>query len=106
MFARAAIVLFALPALALAQGLAVGCQTGNLTCCNQLVDSQDPLSGDLLGSLIPVIGDVTTVIGLGCDPVAVFGGAGTGCNEQTVCCENTAMEGAIGLGCVPLNVNT
>ncbi|KAG6827250.1 hypothetical protein H0H92_012631, partial [Tricholoma furcatifolium] len=68
--------------------------------------SQSPIAADLLGGLLPILGDITGMIGLDCDPVSVAGGAGVDCNEQTVCCENNNFEGTlISLGCTPININ-
>ncbi|KAF7800301.1 hypothetical protein EIP86_011550 [Pleurotus ostreatoroseus] len=79
------------------------CNTGSISCCNQVIDSQSKEGNALLGLLGIVLGDVTGLLGLGCSPLSVIGvGSGNACSASPVCCENNSVGGLISIGCVPI----
>ncbi|KXN81414.1 Hydrophobin-B [Leucoagaricus sp. SymC.cos] len=82
------------------------CNAGPMQCCNQLLKSKD--SKQLLaanGIAASVLAGVTGFVGAGCTPVTVAGvGSGAQCSSQTVCCQKNGFNGAIAIGCNPINV--
>ncbi|KAK7472298.1 sc3 hydrophobin [Stygiomarasmius scandens] len=81
------------------------CNTGSLQCCNSVQSASSPAVAGLLGLLGVVVQDVTAQVGLTCNPISVIGVGGNSCSAQPVCCENNNFNGAVALGCTPINVN-
>ncbi|KAI0635184.1 fungal hydrophobin-domain-containing protein [Trametes polyzona] len=81
------------------------CNTGSLSCCNQLYKSDSAEGQWLLGLLNVALGTVTGQVGVNCSPINVIGGlSGTSCKQEPVCCENNAVGTVISLGCVPVSL--
>ncbi|KAF5392268.1 hypothetical protein D9757_001574 [Collybiopsis confluens] len=86
-------------------GPTAACNTGSISCCNQVQDVngqnagavQNVISG-ILG--IPITIPIAGTIGLNC--VAALGT--NSCKSQTVCCTNSQFNGLINLGCSPINI--
>jgi hypothetical protein len=81
------------------------CNTGPVQCCNSVTTASNPVASLLIGLLgiLGVGGDV--VVGLTCSPLSVIGIGGNSCSSQPVCCENNNFNGAIAIGCSPINLN-
>ncbi|KAK0194970.1 hydrophobin [Armillaria mellea] len=77
------------------------CDTGSAQCCKSPKSSAVQNALGLLG--IP-IGDITTGVGLTCDPIMVIGLGTTQCANQPVCCEKNNFNGLVALGCTPINI--
>ncbi|KAF4618828.1 hypothetical protein D9613_010048 [Agrocybe pediades] len=115
MFARVYSVffflLFALPLLASAtavprtDGPSNQCNTGTISCCNQVGSASSLGLGSLLGLLGVVLDPITAIIGLNCSPINVIGLGGNSCSAQPVCCTGNTFGGLINLGCSPINLN-
>ncbi|KAF8838083.1 hydrophobin [Paxillus ammoniavirescens] len=82
------------------------CNTGSISCCNQ-VQSAQQASGLLtqLG-LAAVAAAAGGNVGLTCTPVTIIG-TGSGCDatQQPVCCTGNQFNGLVNVGCTPINVN-
>ncbi|KAK0434465.1 hydrophobin 2 [Armillaria borealis] len=113
MFARvSAFTLLALPLLATATVVlprtdgAACSATGTAQCCTSTQSSSNlsPSLTTLLGLLGVVISDLTANVGLTCTPITVLGVGDTQCNNQAVCCNNNNFNGAVALGCTPINI--
>ncbi|KAI0777707.1 fungal hydrophobin-domain-containing protein [Trametes elegans] len=75
------------------------CSTGNLQCCNSVVESNSDSANLLLGLLGIVLGDLTGLIGLNCSPLSVIGiGTGNACSSNAVCCTNNNVGGLLSVG--------
>lgn len=101
MFARIFAVA-SLVAFALADGQ---CNTGSIQCCegSTTVQNYNDASG-ILG-LIPIVADVTALVGLNCSPISVVGtGAGCEANQEPLCCSNNKYNGLVNIGCTPINI--
>ncbi|KAG7441379.1 fungal hydrophobin [Guyanagaster necrorhizus] len=103
MFARLSaftLTALALPLLAVANS----CSSGTLQCCNSV---QDPSSKAVQTALADVgvnVGDITVPVGLTCDPITVIGVGSNQCSSQAACCTGNNYNGAVVLGCNPVNV--
>ncbi|KAG0707992.1 fungal hydrophobin [Suillus ampliporus] len=82
------------------------CNTGSIQCCQssstvQQFNALAPLLG-----LIPIVADVTALLGFGCSPLTVVG-TGSGCvaNQEPLCCTGNAYNGLVNIGCSPINLN-
>ncbi|KAJ3576502.1 hypothetical protein NP233_g381 [Leucocoprinus birnbaumii] len=98
----------ALPAIAAATAVprqSGNCNTGALTCCNQVQQANSTTVNQLAGLLGLVLGPITGLVGLGCSPIDVLGVGGNSCSAQPVCCTGNTFGGLIGLGCNPINLN-
>ncbi|KAK0447421.1 fungal hydrophobin [Desarmillaria tabescens] len=84
--------------------LASSCDSANLQCCNSVQSGNSNAVGMLLGLLGVVLSDVTALVGISCTPITIVGVGSTGCNQQTVCCQNNTFNGIIAIGCVPINI--
>ncbi|KAF5316703.1 hypothetical protein D9619_006800 [Psilocybe cf. subviscida] len=110
---RASFALLALPVLAAAtavprtdgSGPSNQCNGGTLQCCNSVQSASNPLVGLLAGLLGIVLGPITGQVGLTCSPLSVVGISGTSCSQQSVCCTGNNFNGAIVVGCTPININ-
>ncbi|KAF7800307.1 hypothetical protein EIP86_011556 [Pleurotus ostreatoroseus] len=81
------------------------CNTGSISCCNSVVESNSAEANLLLGLLGVVLGSVTGLLGLGCSPISVIGiGSGNACSANPVCCENNSIGGIINIGCIPITL--
>jgi hypothetical protein len=81
------------------------CNTGGAQCCNSVQQANSGPATALLGLLGIVLGNTDILVGITCTPITVVGGGGVNCNEQPVCCSNNNFNGAIALGCTPININ-
>ncbi|KAI0765930.1 hydrophobin [Trametes elegans] len=107
MFAKAVIYTTAVfTALAAATPVPQGsgsCNTGPISCCNEVRSASDTGVTTLLGLLGVVLDDITASVGLQCSPINVIGaGAGNACSSTPVCCQNNNFGGLISIGCVPI----
>ncbi|KAF5354822.1 hypothetical protein D9756_005703 [Leucocoprinus leucothites] len=103
----AALVL-ALPAIAAATAIPRddgNCNTGSISCCNQVQQANSTAVNSLAGLLGIAVPDITGLIGLGCSPLNILGLGGNSCSAQPVCCSGNSFGGLIGLGCNPINLN-
>ncbi|KAL1948738.1 hypothetical protein VTO73DRAFT_10544 [Trametes versicolor] len=79
------------------------CNTGPITCCEDVRSADDASVATLLGLLGVVVQDVTAQVGIQCSPINVIGAAsGNACSATPVCCENNNVGGLISVGCVPV----
>ncbi|PPQ88679.1 hypothetical protein CVT25_010265 [Psilocybe cyanescens] len=112
MFSRiSAIALLALPLLAAATAVPRGgdgqCNTGAVQCCNQVGTAHTLLANDagLASVLNLVVAPVTAILGVSCTPISVIAAAGNSCTSQPVCCTQNNFNGAVNVGCSPVNAN-
>jgi len=75
------------------------CSTGPVQCCNQVGAANSAGIAKTLGLLGVVVQDVSAVVGLDCTSVDVLAITGQSCSAQSVCCENTQMNGLVNIGC-------
>ncbi|KAJ3524591.1 hypothetical protein NM688_g8534 [Phlebia brevispora] len=69
------------------------CNTGSISCCDQVLDSSSEEANLLLGLLGIVLDGVTGLLGLDCSPISVIGvGSGSECSASPVCCENNSVH--------------
>lgn len=74
------------------------CSTGQLLCCNSLVQSVSAEGQLLLASLgLPGVGGIAGGIGATCNPMPASGT----CAAQPMCCTNNVSNGLVVLGCTP-----
>ncbi|KAG9312675.1 hydrophobin 2 [Chiua virens] len=79
------------------------CNTGDLQCCNNVMNATD-MKG-LLDTL-SLSYDETDAVGIDCIPFNVPGvGEGAGCQQQPLCCSNESYNGFINVGCSPIDTN-
>ncbi|KAH9848748.1 hydrophobin [Lenzites betulinus] len=79
------------------------CNTGPISCCQDVRSADDHSVATLLGLLGVVVHDLTASVGLQCSPISVIGASsGNGCSATPVCCENNNVGGLISVGCVPI----
>ncbi|KAJ8488970.1 hypothetical protein ONZ51_g3231 [Trametes cubensis] len=106
MFAKVAIYTTAIfTALAAATPVPQGsasCNTGPISCCQDVRSASDGAVTTLLGLLGVVLQDVTASVGLNCSPISVIGVGGGACSATPVCCENNNVGGLISIGCIPI----
>ncbi|KAI0641396.1 hydrophobin [Trametes meyenii] len=107
MFAKTAIVAASLfTALAAATPVPQGsgsCNTGPISCCQDVRSASDSAVTSLLGLLGVVVEDLTVAVGIQCSPLSVIGvGSGNACSATPVCCENNSVGGLINIGCIPI----
>ncbi|PPQ94225.1 hypothetical protein CVT25_006651 [Psilocybe cyanescens] len=81
------------------------CNTGDLQCCNSTGAANEASISKILGLLGIVVQDVTALVGVNCTPITVIGAGGNSCTAQPVCCTNNSFNGAVALGCTPVNLN-
>ncbi|KAG0696054.1 fungal hydrophobin [Suillus ampliporus] len=81
------------------------CNTGSIQCCQSSYTVQQYNANPLL-SLLPIIADVTGLVGLGCSGVTVIG-TSSGCeaNQEPLCCTGNEYNGLVNIGCSPINLN-
>ncbi|KAI0367425.1 hydrophobin [Pilatotrama ljubarskyi] len=107
MFAKVAVYTVAVfTALAAATPVPQGgasCNTGAITCCQDVRPASDVGITTLLGLLGVVVEDVTASVGVQCNPINVVGVAsGNTCSSTPVCCQNNNVGGLVSIGCVPI----
>ncbi|KAL7277103.1 hypothetical protein ACG7TL_008948 [Trametes sanguinea] len=108
MFAKVAIYTTAVfTALAAAtpvpQATSGSCNTGPISCCQDVRPASDTSVSTILGLLGVVVQDLTASVGIQCSPLSVIGvGSGSACSATPVCCENNSVGGLINIGCVPI----
>ncbi|KAI0821822.1 fungal hydrophobin-domain-containing protein [Trametes gibbosa] len=79
------------------------CNTGPISCCQDVRTADDHSVATLLGLLGVVVQDLTASVGLQCSPISVVGvSSGNACSATPVCCENNNIGGLISIGCVPI----
>ncbi|EGN99547.1 hypothetical protein SERLA73DRAFT_134819 [Serpula lacrymans var. lacrymans S7.3] len=82
------------------------CNTGSISCCNSVQDSNSTAVTGLLGLLGVSLEGIVGQVGLSCSPLSVIGvGGASSCNAEPVCCTNNQFNGLINLGCSPINLN-
>ncbi|KDR81102.1 hypothetical protein GALMADRAFT_60808 [Galerina marginata CBS 339.88] len=81
------------------------CNTGGLQCCNSVQAANSPSLATIFALLGIVVGSVTGQVGVTCSPITVIGAGGNSCSAQPVCCSNNSFNGAVALGCTPVNIN-
>ncbi|KAG1733345.1 fungal hydrophobin [Suillus paluster] len=101
MFARL-LAVASLVAFAVADGQ---CNTGSISCCNSSTSTSNWNSASKILGLVPVVADVTALVGLGCSGVTVVG-TSSSCqaNQQPLCCSGNKYNGLVNIGCTPINV--
>ncbi|TFK80850.1 fungal hydrophobin [Polyporus arcularius HHB13444] len=81
------------------------CSTGNLQCCNQVQEANDPATSVLLALIGVVVQGVDVLVGLDCNPISVINVGGSNqCNAQAVCCSDNNVGGLASIGCVPVTL--
>ncbi|KAI5997244.1 hydrophobin-3 precursor [Pisolithus orientalis] len=102
-FAVAAFAALAIAGPLEVRGGSTQCDTGALSCCNQVQSVQSLFdNAGFIGADIPV----SALVGVSCTPVTVLGtGSGAQCSTQPVCCTSNNMYGTANMGCMPVNVN-
>lgn len=76
------------------------CSTGQVLCCNSLVQSTTAEGQLLLVSLgLSGVGGIVGGLGVTCTPMSASGT----CAAQPVCCTNNNFNGAVAAGCTPVN---
>ncbi|KAI0750503.1 hydrophobin [Fomes fomentarius] len=104
LFAVSALAILAAATPATQGSSPTGCSTGTLQCCSSTQSANSTSIAPILAGLGIVIQDVNALVGLGCSPVTGVGvGTGNACSADTVCCDNTALGGLLGVGCIPIN---
>ncbi|KIJ61492.1 hypothetical protein HYDPIDRAFT_137833 [Hydnomerulius pinastri MD-312] len=109
MFSRIlAVVPFAL--LAVAGGVSTipesQCNTGSVSCCDQTQSTADYMGLLSTLGLADVGAIVNALVGVSCTPVTIIGlSSSCDANQSPVCCTNNEFNGAINLGCSPVNLN-
>ncbi|KAF8838440.1 hydrophobin [Paxillus ammoniavirescens] len=82
------------------------CNTGSISCCNQVQTAQQ--ANQILSqyNLVAAAAAAGGNVGLTCTPVTVVG-TGSGCDatQQPVCCTGNQFNGVVNIGCTPINVN-
>jgi hypothetical protein len=77
------------------------CSTGTQACCNSVQKASTPQAQKALGSLgLQAAADA--LVGLTCSPVSVVNGGGSECVTQAACCNTSAFNGIVAIGCDPL----
>jgi len=105
--ASMAVFVSALPRPDGSSSITNSCNGGTVQCCTSYqATSSDAVQQkakelDLLDAIVPA--DVTA--GLTCTPVSVLTLAGQSCTAQQACCSGNSFDGAIVLGCNPINAN-
>ncbi|KAJ3560046.1 hypothetical protein NP233_g383 [Leucocoprinus birnbaumii] len=101
-------LVLALPAIAAATAIprqSGNCNTGSISCCNQVQQANSTAVSQLGGLLGIVLDPIEGLIGLGCSPLNILGIGGNSCSAQPVCCTGNTFGGLISLGCNPINLN-
>ncbi|KAF5311084.1 hypothetical protein D9619_007793 [Psilocybe cf. subviscida] len=80
------------------------CNVGTLQCCNSLQAANSPAASNLLGPLGVVVGAVQGLVGITCSPLSAIAISGNSCTTQSACCTNNSFNGAVALGCTPINI--
>ncbi|KAG1762819.1 fungal hydrophobin [Suillus occidentalis] len=97
--------IFALLPFALFAAAQSQCDTGTIQCCEKdsMYSQTEPNLTEL--GLVDVAAVVDAFVGLSCSGINVVG-TSTGCtaNQEPVCCENEKYNGAVSIGCTPINV--
>ncbi|KAF8344928.1 hydrophobin-251 [Amanita rubescens] len=86
-------------------GGSFNCSTGTQKCCNSVQDAKSPEAAGVIAGLLGVgVGQITGMVGLNCiDAIPILGGSS--CDNQAACCKGNNFNGAVVLGCTPINVN-
>ncbi|KOC17116.1 hydrophobin [Aspergillus flavus AF70] len=78
------------------------CDNGPVQCCATVGLPTDSAVSPLLGLLGVVVPDMSTQVGLTCNPI-VQGGS---CPGHPVCCTGNNFNGLLALGCTPVTLST
>ncbi|KAH6899495.1 hydrophobin, partial [Coprinopsis sp. MPI-PUGE-AT-0042] len=84
------------------------CNGGTVQCCNWTQSSKNLSNGlqGLLAGLGVNVSQLTGQVGVTCTGVKVLAvGGGSSCTQQKVCCSNNNFNGAVALGCNPINIS-
>ncbi|KAF9468231.1 hydrophobin 1 [Collybia nuda] len=106
MFSKVAILATLSVALSVAatpSGNEFECTTGPIYCCNSLEQSQSAAGTKILAGVGIAAKDVTGLVGQNCSPTTIVGtGKGANCAQKPVCCEENKDNGAVVIGCSPI----
>ncbi|RDX40519.1 hypothetical protein K466DRAFT_583137 [Polyporus arcularius HHB13444] len=101
-FSRA-LILAALPLLAVATAIQGRADALITSCCSTVGSSSDPAIASQLGLLGIVLDGV--LVGLDCTPITIVVGTGTTtCSGTTVTCTDNSDGGLVQIGCVPITL--
>ncbi|TFK71001.1 fungal hydrophobin [Pluteus cervinus] len=78
---------------------------GTLLCCSNLGSASSIGIGSILGLFGIILTTLDALVGVNCSPLQILGTGGSTCTAQPVCCADVEYNGAIGVGCIPVNVN-
>ncbi|KAK6835919.1 hypothetical protein RU639_002099 [Aspergillus parasiticus] len=78
------------------------CDYGPVQCCQRVGLPTDSAVGLLLGLLGVAVQDMSTLVGLTCNPIS----QGGSCSANPVCCENNSFNGLVAIGCKPVDLST
>ncbi|KAH6919161.1 fungal hydrophobin-domain-containing protein [Coprinopsis sp. MPI-PUGE-AT-0042] len=85
------------------------CDGGIVRCCESIQDTKNLIQEHkgLIATLFEVgVKQVTGGLGLECSAVDVLAAGGSSsCTQQKVCCSNNNFNGALALGCNPINAS-
>ncbi|KAF9443776.1 fungal hydrophobin [Macrolepiota fuliginosa MF-IS2] len=83
------------------------CNVGTLQCCKSVQAPKDQAQLNQLGLGTLGVGNIEGMIGVECNPISGFIGAGTGsnCNATPACCKGNKINGVFAGGCGSLNGN-
>ncbi|KAG0708441.1 fungal hydrophobin [Suillus ampliporus] len=84
------------------------CDTGAIKCCNNSTTYDSEVAQTIFAkyNLVGVAAIVDAVVGLECSPVTVIGTSKScSANQQPLCCEDNKYNGAVNLGCSPINLD-
>ncbi|KAG1803478.1 uncharacterized protein BJ212DRAFT_1284977 [Suillus subaureus] len=81
------------------------CDTGTIMCCDtkSTYPQTEPTLTEL--GLVDIAAVVDAFVALSCSGISVVG-TSNGCtaNQEPLCCENEKYNGAVNIGCTPINV--
>ncbi|KAF8187169.1 type 1 hydrophobin [Pholiota molesta] len=103
-FTVASMAIFA--AAAPSGGMENSCNTGPVQCCNSMQSASTPGMSSLIALLGASLSGFTGQVGLNCSPLGVAAiSGGSSCTSQPVCCDGNNFNGAVVLGCSPINLS-
>ncbi|RPD55315.1 hypothetical protein L226DRAFT_538155 [Lentinus tigrinus ALCF2SS1-7] len=101
MFFSRAIVLVALPLLAVATSRMHKVRAPAASCCKSLEPASSDAGAAALKAISVVVQDVNVLVGLTCSPITVIGvGSGGECSDYTVSCADNSHFPLVGIDCV------
>ncbi|KAF9235762.1 hydrophobin, partial [Melanogaster broomeanus] len=77
------------------------CDTGSISCCQQVQTTDQATNVLTECGLLDVAAGIVGLVGVDCTSVL-----GTGCDaqQQPVCCTHNNFNGVVNLGCSPINL--